>query len=67
MRIKDSDEENTTFGLPARVADQKPGFDGEVAKQQVETRHDRRLHPREIKDIPQESLSSRIAKSQKEE
>jgi hypothetical protein len=67
MRIKGTDEENTTFGPPTRVADQKPGFSGEVAKQEVETRHDRRLRPRDRKDIPQEGLAYRIAKSLKEE
>ena len=35
MRIKGDDEENTAFGFPAKAVDQKSGFDGEVAKQEV--------------------------------
>lgn len=62
MRIKGADDENTAFGLPAKTVDQKPGFDGEIAKQEVESSNNRRLRPTDKKDIPQESLAARISK-----
>jgi hypothetical protein len=64
-RIKGADEENTAFGLPAKALDEKSGFKGEVAKEEVQTGNDRRLRPSEKKDIPQESLASRIDKIRK--
>jgi hypothetical protein len=64
-RMEETDEEDTAFGLPANVVDQKPGLDLEVAKQEVGTGRDRRLRPREEKDIPQESLAARIGKIRK--
>jgi hypothetical protein len=64
-RIKGGDEENTEFGLPEKVADHKSGFDREVAKQEVETDNNRRRRPSEEKNIPQEALSTRIAKIRK--
>ena len=48
-RTKGADEENTAFGLPVKVVDHKSGFDGEVAKQEVEAGKNRRLRPREKK------------------
>ncbi len=65
-RIEDTDEENTEFGLPAKLVDHKPGLDLEVAKQELETDNNRRLRPREKKDIPQESLAARISKNRKQ-
>ena len=67
--INVGDEENTTFGLPKKVTDQKSGFDrsgldSEAAKQEVETSKDRRRRPRKEKDIPQESLAARIGKNE---
>jgi hypothetical protein len=64
-RIKGADEENAAFAFPAKAVDQKSGFDSEVAKQEVEEGNNRRLRPREKKDIPQESLASRIGKIRK--
>lgn len=66
MRFKGADEENTAFGLPAKAVDQKSGFEGEVAKQEGEAGNNRRLRPREKKDVPQESLAARIGKIGKE-
>jgi hypothetical protein len=69
-RINVGDEENTAFGLPEKVTDQKSGFDrsgldSKAAKQEVETGKDLRRRPREEKDIPQEPLAARIGKIQK--
>jgi hypothetical protein len=64
-RMEEADEEDTAFRLPATVVDQKPGLDLEVAKQEAETGKDLRRRPIEKKDIPQESLAARIAKSGK--
>lgn len=69
-RIKAGDEENTAFGLPKKVVDQKSGFDlsgfdRDAAKQEVETGKDHRRRPREKKDIPQEPLAARIGKIRK--
>lgn len=64
-RIKGGDEENSAFGLPAKIADHKAGFEREVAKQEVETGKHRRLRPSEGKDVPKESLAARIRKSRK--
>jgi hypothetical protein len=61
-RIKGADEQNTAFGLPAKALDEKSGFKGEIAKEEVQSGNDRRLRPREKKDIPQESLAVRIGK-----
>ena len=66
MRIKGADEENTAFGLPAKVVDLKSGFDGEIAKQEAQKDNNRRRRPREKKDIPQEALAARIGKIRKE-
>ena len=64
-RLKGADEENVAFGLLAKAVDQKSGFAPEVAKQEVEEGNNRRRRPTEKKDIPQESLASRIGKIQK--
>lgn len=63
-RSRGDDEGNADFGLPAKVVDLKPGFDSEVVERGVETGTDRRLRPREEKDIPKETLAARIAKIQ---
>lgn len=65
MRIKGADEENTAFGLPAKTADHKSGFYGDIVKQEVESGNNHRRRPREKKDVPQESLAARIGKAQK--
>jgi hypothetical protein len=65
-RIKGGDEENTAFGLPAKVVDHKSGFDRGVAEQEAETGKNRRRRPSEEKDIPQEALAARIGKARKE-
>lgn len=59
-----ADERDTSFGFPEKIVDQKSGFDSEVAKEEVETGNNRRLRPREKKDVPQESLAARIGKTQ---
>lgn len=63
--MEGADEKDTSFGFPEKVVDQKSGFDGQVAKEEVETGNNRRLRPRETKDVPQESLAARIAKTNK--
>lgn len=65
-RIQRDDEENTGFGLPAKVADHKSGFDRSVAKKEAETGKNRRRRPSEEKDIPRESLATRVARHRKE-
>lgn len=67
-RTKGADEEDVAFGFPAKVEDQKSGFVGEVAnedvaKQEVKAGNNHRLPSSEKKDIPQESLAARISKS----
>jgi hypothetical protein len=64
-RIKGGDEENSGFGLPARIADHRAGFEHKVAKQEVETGKNRRLRPSKEKEVPKESLAARIRKSRK--
>jgi hypothetical protein len=64
-RMEGANEGDTAFGLPANALDRKPGLNLEVAKQEAETGKDLRRRPREKKDIPQESLAARIAKSRK--
>ncbi len=62
-RINVGDEENTAFGLPKKVVDQKSGFDREATKQMAEMEgEDHRPRPRVEKDIPQEPLTARIRK-----
>jgi hypothetical protein len=63
-RTEPSDEENTAFGLPEQVADQKPGFDREVAYQageEGEPGKNDRFRSSEERAIPQEPLAARIA------
>ena len=45
MNIKGADEENTSFGLPAKMLDRKSGFGSKVATQEVNTDKDPVLAP----------------------
>lgn len=56
----------TDSSLLSVPTDHKPGFDGEIAKQDVETGNNCRHRPREKKDIRQEALAVRISKIRKE-
>ncbi len=66
-RTKVSDDENSNFGFPVNVVDQKSGFDRGTAKKEVETGKDHRRRPIDEKDIPKEPLAARIGKIQKGE
>jgi hypothetical protein len=64
-RTEKGDAANTMFGLPLRLADHKPGFDHRESKQETERGDNHRFRRSEKKDVPQESLASRIAKKKK--
>jgi hypothetical protein len=57
------DERNEGFGVPAKLAQHKPGFDATVAKAAAEHSHERKAHrrvPKDPKDIPQTPLAQRF-------
>jgi hypothetical protein len=57
------DERNAGFGAPAKLADNKPGFDATVAKHEAQHAHQRkaqRRQPKDAKDIPQTPLAQRF-------
>ncbi len=64
---KRSDAENTDFGFRENVVHHKPGFDYGGPKREPEAAGNHRFRRSERKDIPQESLARRIAKSKKGE
>jgi hypothetical protein len=66
MNIKSADEENTSFGLPAKMLDRKSGFESKVATQEVNMDKDRVFSPHTKKEVPRESLAVRLDKSRKE-
>jgi hypothetical protein len=60
------DAENTGFGFPENVADHKPGFDHGGAEREIDAGdNSHRFRRSEKRDIPQESLASRIGKLKK--
>jgi hypothetical protein len=66
MNIEGADEENTSFGLPAKMLDRKSGFGSKVAPQEVNTDKDRVFSPHTKREVPRESLAVRLGKSKKE-
>jgi hypothetical protein len=60
-----SDERNTSFAIPAQVAEHKQGFDPTVAKQAEHGLHGKsvRRKPSDPKSIPQTPLAQRLRES----
>jgi hypothetical protein len=59
------DAANRAFGLPVYLVDHKPGLDHQVSKQEVEDGDNHRFRRSDKKEIPRESLASRIGKPKK--
>jgi hypothetical protein len=60
------DAENRGFGFPEYVADHKPGFDHGGPEREIDAGdNSHRFRRSEKRDIPQESLASRIGKLKK--
>lgn len=66
VNIKGADEENTSFGLPAKILDRKSGFESKVTTQEVNADKDRVFSRHTKKEVPRESLAVRLGKSRKE-
>lgn len=62
VRTERGDAANTTFGLPARLTEHKPGFDYAESKEDGERGDNHRFRRGNPKDVPQQSLASRIGK-----
>jgi hypothetical protein len=62
QRTERGDAANRTFGLPVYLVDHKPGLDHQASKQEVERGDNHRFRRSDKKDIPRESLASRIGK-----
>jgi hypothetical protein len=62
-----SDERNTSFAIPAQVAEHKPGFDTTVAKHPEHGLHSKsvRRQPSDPKSIPQTPLAQRLRELKK--
>ncbi len=60
------DAENKEFGFSEHVADHKPGFEDAGAEREIDGGDkSQRFRRSQKKDIPQESLASRIGKLKK--
>ncbi len=64
-RPQSGDDENTSFGLPARAFERKAGASRAPSQQQDDDGSYRR-RPSEVADIPQETLAARIARTRQE-
>ena len=64
-KLISGDERNGAFGLSARVAHHKPGFEGPAANEEVEEGKDHRRKPSDPKDVPQGTLAHRIHRTPK--
>ena len=64
-RPEQGDDENTSFGLPARAFERKAGASPARAQQQDDDGSYRR-RPSDAADIPQETLAARIARTRQE-
>jgi hypothetical protein len=66
-KLESGDERNASFGIPAKVAEHKPGFDVSVAKDVEHKLRGKsiRRQPKDPNSIPQTPLSQRLREPKK--
>jgi len=65
QRTKDGDAGNTGFSFRKDVVHHKPGFEKAAAHGDAEAGGNHRFRARDEKDVPKESLASRLGKSKR--